>query len=281
MRIMANEFIDAHHHLWRYQPEEYPWIGGGMEVLRRDCLTAELEEVTRAAGVTGTIAVQARQSIQETEWLSGLAARSDLIRGVVGWAPLASPDVARELERLANLPKLKGMRHVLHDEPNSHYMLRDDFNRGIALLGTYGLRYDLLIFENQLPQTIVFVDRHPNQLFIVDHIAKPRIRDRARSPWGETLEQLALRPNVYCKVSGMVTEAKWDCWTKEELMPYFETVFEAFTPRRTMFGSDWPVSTLASTYGAWIETVRHAIRDFSNDEQERVLGGTAVEAYDL
>jgi len=168
---MAYECIDAHHHLWRYQPEEYPWMGDGMEILRRDYLTAELEEVTRAAGVTGTIVVQARQTTQETEWLSGLAAGSDLIRGVVGWAPLASPGVAKELERLAVLPKMKGMRHVLHDELDPSYMLRDDFNRGIGLLKDYGLRYDLLIFESHLPQTIAFVDRHPNQIFIVDHIA--------------------------------------------------------------------------------------------------------------
>jgi len=278
---MAYECIDAHHHLWRYQPEEYPWMGDGMEILRRDYLTAELEEVTRAAGVTGTIVVQARQTTQETEWLSGLAAGSDLIRGVVGWAPLASPGVANELERLAVLPKMKGMRHVLHDELDPSYMLRDDFNRGIGLLKDYGLRYDLLIFESHLPQTIAFVDRHPNQIFIVDHIAKPRIRDRSLSPWKEELRELAQRSNVYCKVSGMVTEAKWDSWTAEELTPYFETVFEAFTPRRTMFGSDWPVMTLASTYCAWVDLLKQAICRFSPEEQERVLAGTAVEAYEL
>jgi L-fuconolactonase len=256
-------------------------MGDGMEILRRDYLTAELEEVTRAAGVTGTIVVQARQTTQETEWLSGLAAGSDLIRGVVGWAPLASPGVAKELERLAVLPKMKGMRHVLHDELDPSYMLRDDFNRGIGLLKDYGLRYDLLIFESHLPQTIAFVDRHPNQIFIVDHIAKPRIRDRSLSPWKEELRELAQRSNVYCKVSGMVTEAKWDSWTAEELTPYFETVFEAFTPRRTMFGSDWPVMTLASTYCAWVDLLKQAICRFSPEEQERVLAGTAVEAYEL
>jgi L-fuconolactonase len=278
---MANECIDAHHHLWRYQPEEYPWMGDGMEMLRRDYLTAELEEVTRSAGVTGTIVVQARQTMQETEWLSNLAARSDLIRGVVGWAPLASLDVGKELERLAVLPNMKGMRHALHDELDPFYMLRDDFNRGIGLLKHYGLRYDLLVFESHLPQTIEFVDRHPNQIFIVDHIAKPQIRDRALSPWKRELNELAQRSNVYCKVSGMVTEAKWDSWTAEELTPYFETVFEAFTPRRTMFGSDWPVITLASKYCSWVELVKRVICKFSPDEQERVLAGTAVEAYEL
>jgi L-fuconolactonase len=278
---MAYECIDAHHHLWRYRPEEYSWMGDDMDVLRRDHLTAELEEVTREAGVSGTVVVQARQTTQEMEWLSGLAASSDLIRGVVGWAPLTSPEAARELERLASLPKVKGIRHVLHDEPDPFYMLRDDFNRGIALLKDYGLRYDVLIFESHLPQTIEFVDRHPNQIFIVDHIAKPRIRDRQLSPWRERLRELALRPNVYCKISGMVTEAKWDCWKVEDLTPYFETVFEAFTPRRTMFGSDWPVMTLASTYSAWVELVKRTISTFSQEEQKSVLAGTAVEVYQL
>jgi L-fuconolactonase len=278
---MISECIDAHHHLWRYKPEDYPWMGEGMEVLRRDYLTVELEKVTRSAGVTGTVAVQARQSTEETEWLSGLAEQSDLIRGVVGWAPLASSDAAQELERLASLPKVKGMRHVLHDEPDPFFMLRDDFDRGIGLLKNYGLRYDLLIFESHLPQTIEFVDRHPNQVFIVDHIAKPRIRERALSPWKQNLAQLAQRPNVYCKVSGMVTEAKWDCWTEEDMAPYFEIVFDAFTPQRTMFGTDWPVLTLVADYVAWIETVRRAIGRFSRAEQDRILSGTAVEAYQL
>ena len=256
-------------------------MGDGMEVLRRDYLTAELEEVMRAAGVTGSVAVQARQTTRETEWLSSIAAQSELIRGVVGWAPLASSDAARELERLAGLPKVRGMRHVLTDEPDPFYMLRDDFNRGIEKLKAYALRYDVLIFERHLPQTVEFVDRHPNQIFIVDHIAKPRIRDRAVSPWREKLRELALRPNVYCKVSGMVTEAKWNCWSEEELAPYFETVFEAFTPQRTMFGSDWPVMTLASTYSDWAALVRRTISKFSADEQERVLGGSAAEAYGI
>jgi L-fuconolactonase len=252
-----------------------------MEVLRRNYLTAELEEVMRSAGVTGTIAVQARQTTQETEWLSGIAAKSELIRGIVGWAPLASSNAARELERLAGLPKVRGMRHILHDEPDPFYMLRDDFNRGIEMLKANALRYDVLIFERHLPQTVEFVDRHPNQIFIVDHIAKPRIRDRVMSPWRENLRELALRPNVYCKVSGMVTEAKWNCWTEQELAPYFETVFEAFTPQRTMFGSDWPVMTLASSYRDWAALVRRTISKFSADEQERVLGGSAAEAYGI
>ena len=235
----------------------------------------------RVAGVTGSIAVQARQTTQETEWLSGIAAQSELIRGVVGWAPLASSDAARELERLAGLPKVRGMRHVLHDEPDPFYMLRDDFNRGIKMLKAYDLRYDLLIFERHLPQTVEFVDRHPNQIFIVDHIAKPRIRDMAVSPWRERLRELALRSNVYCKVSGMVTEANWNCWTEQELTPYSR--LSSMRLHRNVLCSDriWPVMTLATTYRDWAALVRRAISKFSPDEQERVLGGSAAEAYGI
>jgi len=278
---MTSAWIDAHHHLWRYVPEDFPWIGSSMEALRRDCLPSEFEAIARAEGIAGTVVVQARQTTAETEWLAELAAGSELIRGVVGWAPLASPSAAHELEYLSGLSKVKGMRHVLHDEPDPFYMLGDDFNRGIALLKHYGLTYDLLIFESHLPESIQFVDRHPNQIFIVDHIAKPSIRERLLSPWRENLRELSLRQNVYCKISGMITEAKWDSWSGEDLAPFFETVFEAFTPRRTMFGSDWPVVTLAGSYSVWLQTVKNAIRSFSQSEQQRFLAGTAVEVYAL
>jgi L-fuconolactonase len=278
---MLEECIDAHHHLWRYEPEEYPWIGDHMPILRRDYLLGDLDAVTRAAGVTGTIAVQARQTVEETEWLSQIAAKSDLIRAVVGWAPLVDAAAGIILERLASLPKVKGVRHVLHDERDDFYMLREDFNRGITLLKEFELRYDLLIFENHLPQTIEFVDRHPGQIFIVDHVAKPRIKDRKISPWRENLRELSRRENVYCKVSGMVTEADWQEWTDDDLKVYFATVLDTFGPARLMFGSDWPVLTLASSYERWLQLVKRAISALSRDEQRRVLSGTAVAAYGL
>ncbi len=281
MNAVNTKCIDAHHHLWSYRPDEYPWMGEGMEILQRDYLLGELEEVTRQAGVDGTVVVQARQSMQETVWLSGLAASSELIRGVVGWAPLADPNAGRELEWLADLPKVKGMRHVLHDEADPFYMCRDDFHRGVSLLKQHDLRYDLLIFESHLPQTIGFVDRHPDQVFIVDHVAKPRIRENVLSPWRENIKELALRQNVYCKISGMVTEADWSSWNEEQLRPYLDVVIEAFTPRRTMFGSDWPVVTLAASYARWTEIAMHLIREFSSNEQYQVLAGTAIEAYGL
>lgn len=256
-------------------------MADGMEVLRRDFILEDLRDVTNEAGVAGTIVVETERTIEETEWLCGVAATSDLIRGVVGWAPLTSPTVFSELETLAALPKIKAIRHPIHDESDDRFILRDDFNRGISALKEYNLRYDILIFEKHLPQTIEFVDRHPNQIFILDHIAKPRIRDGALSPWRENIRHLAERPNVYCKISGMVTEDNWKTWSYESLFPYIETVIEAFTPQRLMFGSDWPVVDLACSYSSWLRNVTIAIGKLSTDERQRILGKTAIEAYGL
>jgi L-fuconolactonase len=252
-----------------------------MENIRRDFLIPELHSVTREAGVTGTVAVQARQTIGETEWLLGLARDNELIRGVVGWVPLIDADVAKHLERFSGNRKLKGIRHVLHDESDDFYMLRDDFNRGISLLNDFGLRYDILIFERHLLQTIQFVDRHPKQLFIVDHIAKPRVKDRVRSSWEAEIAELARRDNVYCKLSGMATEADWKGWTESDLRPYFDTVLAAFGPDRLMFGSDWPVILVACSYKCWADTVRSWIAELSPAEQLSIMGGTAKMAYSL
>jgi L-fuconolactonase len=278
---MSIECIDAHHHLWRYLPPGPPWMTDSMEVLRRNFLVDDLRAVTTDAGVTGTIVVETERSIEETLWLSETAANDDLIRGIVGWAPLTHPEIASELERMAQLPKLRAIRHPIHDEPDDQFVLREDFNRGIAALKQFNLRYDILIFEKHLAQTIQFVDRHPDQVFIVDHVAKPRIRYRALSPWKDRVSELARRQNVYCKLSGMVTEADWNTWTDDVLSPYIEAVLEAFGPRRVMFGSDWPVVTLASSYKRWLGTVRNAIARLSPSEQERILSATAIEAYGL
>jgi L-fuconolactonase len=278
---MSKARIDAHHHLWRYLPPGPAWMADGMEGLRRDFLIEDLRAVTAEVGVTGTIVVETERTVEETGWLSQVAASDDLIRGVVGWAPLTSPAVVAELERIASLPKMKAIRHPIHDESDDQFLLRDDFNRGVAALKQFDLRYDILIFERHLPQTIQFVDRHPDQVFILDHVAKPRIRDRVFSPWRENIRKLARRSNVYCKVSGMVTEADWDTWSDKVISPYIEAVVEAFTPNRLMFGSDWPVMTLASSYGRWMATIQSAIAQLSVTEKERILGGTAVEAYGL
>ncbi|HUV96967.1 MAG TPA: amidohydrolase family protein [Acidobacteriaceae bacterium] len=273
--------IDAHHHLWKYNDRDYAWMRGAMDVLRRDFLIPDLEQVMRASGVEGTVAVQARQTTEETEWLLDLAAHHPFILGVVGWVQLASPEVGQALKHFAQQPKLKAVRHVLHDEPDDFYMLRDDFNHGVSLLRNFALAYDILIFERHLPQTLTFVDRHPNQIFVVDHMAKPRIRDAAISSWREHMIELAKRENVYCKVSGMATEADWNAWTANNLRPYFDVALAAFGAKRLMFGSDWPVLTLAGGYAQWMSAFRSFIAELSLDEQELICGGTAIKAYGL
>lgn len=252
-----------------------------MSALRRDFLMPDLQPLMRQSGIDGTVAVQARQSIEETDWLLEQARSYPSILGVVGWVPLCDPGVALHLDRFAQNRKLRAVRHVLHDEPDDLFMLRDDFNRGIDLLPEYGLAYDILVFERHLPQTIQFVDRHPRQSFIVDHIAKPRIRDQALSPWKENIQELARRDNVWCKISGMVTEADWTSWTAGGLRPYFDAVLAAFGPKRLMFGSDWAVLTLAATYSAWVDTFRTLIAGLTPNEQEQVCSGTAKAAYRL
>ena len=273
--------IDSHHHFWRYNPREYGWISESMQVLRRDFLPPDLQKVLTTAGVDGVVSVQARQSLGETEWLLELADKQDFIRGVVGWVPLCSADLRGHLERLIARRKLKSVRHVLQDEADDQFMLRAEFDRGIAALKDFGLRYDILIFERHLPHAITLVDRHPEITFIIDHIAKPRIRENILSPWRENLAELARRENVYCKLSGLATEADHRSWTQAQLRPYMETALEAFGPRRLMFGSDWPVCLLACGYERWFDIVSGFASRLSGSERERLSGGTAVEAYGL
>lgn len=273
--------IDAHHHLWNYNDHDYAWMSGKMTALRRDFLIPELEQVTRESGVEGTIAVQARQTTEETEWLLDLAAAHPLLLGVVGWVPLADRDARSHLERFLKQPKFKAVRHSLQDEPDDFYMLRDDFNHGIDLLKDFELAYDILIFERQLPQILKFVDRHPNQIFVIDHIAKPRIREGLISPWRERIVELAKRENVFCKISGMTTEADWSTWTTVELRPYFDVILATFGANRLIFGSDWPVLTLAGGYGKWMSAFQTFIADLSIDEKECICRRSAMTAYKL
>ena len=273
--------IDAHHHLWQYTPQEYGWISDSMSVLKRDFLPPDLQREIKSVGFDGVVSVQARQSLRETQWLLELAEKNNFIKGVVGWVPLISMDLACELGKLMERPKLRAVRHVLQDEPDDNYMLRPEFDRGISLLKDFGLRYDILIFERHLKQATTLVDRHPDLTFILDHVAKPRIKENLISPWRENMKELAKRPNVYCKISGMATEADHANWTEKQLLPYIETALDAFGPRRLMFGSDWPVCLLATPYRRWFETVTNFIAPLSDSERSRIMGGTAVEAYGL
>ena len=200
--------IDSHHHFWRYSAEEYGWISDEMAALRRDFLPEDLQPLIESAGIDGVVSVQARQTEVETEDLLAFGRENDFIRGVVGWAPLADPGVDAVLERWSGEEKLKAIRHVVQDEPDDLFILGDEFNQGVGRLERFGLLYDILIFEKHLPQTIAFVDRHPNQRFVLDHIAKPRIREGSIETWRADIGRLAERENVACKISGMATEAR-------------------------------------------------------------------------
>ncbi|MBM3754149.1 MAG: amidohydrolase [Acidobacteria bacterium] len=275
------KMIDTHHHFWKYSTKEYGWISDSMKVIRRDFLPPDLEKTLKDAGVDGAISVQARQSVEESDWLLGMAEKNKFLLGVVGWVDLRSKDVDKDLERLAKHKKFKGVRHVVQDEPDDNFILGAAFNEGIKKLIKYDLRYDILIFEKHLKASIAFVDKHPRQMFVLDHVAKPRIKDRVLSPWRENMIELAKRPNVYCKISGMITEADWQKWTSADLAPYLDGAMEAFGPKRLMFGSDWPVMLVAGQYKPWVELVKKTIARYTKDEQERILYKNAVEAYKL
>jgi L-fuconolactonase len=272
--------IDAHHHFWRYNAGEYGWIGDNMQAIRRDFLPADLKEVIAPLGIEGVVSVQARQTLEETRWLLELAAQNEWIKGVVGWAPLLDENVRKSLQEFAPNPHFKGVRHGLQGEA-PEFMERADFNNGIACLKEFNVAYDLLITERHLPRTTDLADRHPGQTFVVDHIAKPRIVDGEIEPWRTHLRQLAKRENVWCKLSGMVTEADWHLWTSEQLRPYAETVLEAFGAHRVMFGSDWPVCLVACDYARWHEVAADFISALSSDEQALIWGQNAREAYGL
>ena len=273
--------IDAHQHFWRYDPADFGWIDDSMAILRRDFLPADLQQEIEAFGVDGVVGVQARQSLDETHWLLEQAAAHPFVKGVVGWVPLIDDDVKDQLGTLANCHTLKGVRHVVQDEPDDQFLLRDDFNSGIDALAEFELAYDLLIFERHLPQAIKFVDRHPNQTIILDHLAKPLVRDHQLEPWASNIHKLAERDNVFCKLSGLVTEANWQNWSEQDLAPYWEVILHTFSPQRIMFGSDWPVCLLATSYRSWYDLCRRFVSGLSDDEQNRIFGGTAIEAYRL
>ena len=274
--------IDAHHHLWKHNDRDYAWMNSdGLGPLRRDFLADHLVQATHSSAVSAAIAVQARQDLAETEWLLDIAANHSLVKGVVGWVPLTSPDLPAVLERFAQHPSFKGVRHVVQDEPDDAFILRDDFNRGVTLLKHLELVYDILIYERHLPQAIEFVDRHPQQVFVLDHIAKPKIKENILQPWADRIRELARRENVYCKVSGMATEADWTSWTAQQLRPYFDLVLEAFGPNRMLFGSDWPVLTLAADYGTWVGAFQTFIADLSPHEQQLISSATARQVYRL
>ena len=274
--------IDSHQHFWRYDPTEYGWISEQHTVLKRDFLPVDLEPLMAETNIDGCIAVQARQTIDETEWLLEISDANPAVMGVIGWVPLCRTDLNASLERLNENPKLVGVRHVIHDEKDNNFILRRDFNQGIRQLGPRNLVYDILIFEKHLPQTIQFVDQHPNLQFVVDHIAKPKICSaRFDSTWAENILELSKRTNVACKLSGMVTEVIDSRWSPNLLKPYVDTVLEAFGPDRLIAGSDWPVCLLRAEYTRWHQTILSMTESLSEYEQSNILGQNACRIYNI
>lgn len=273
--------LDTHHHLWRYNETDYGWIGESMAVLKRDYLPGDLEKELAATGVTGTVVVQARQTEEETRWLLELAGEHDFIKGVVGWTDLRAPEVTSRLEAFAGHPKLAGVRHVIHDEPDDTFMLRPDFLNGIRHLERSGLTYDLLVFPRHLKYAARLAGMFPRQRFVLDHMAKPPIRSGDLHPWKEDLGALAAHANVWCKISGMVTEAGWQVWEYGDFVPYMEAVLDAFGTGRIMLGSDWPVCLLSREYDEVMSIPARYFEKFNTAERERITFRNAVECYNL
>lgn len=274
--------IDSHHHLWNYSAREYAWIDDSMQVLKRDFTPADLLRDMQATNVDHAVGVQARQSLAETRFLLEHARRHDWIKGVVGWVPLADPDVGRVLESFHDEPLLKGVRHVVQDEPDERFLDRDAFNAGVRCLRHHGLVYDILVYGRQVPMATRFVDRHPEQPFVLDHIAKPRIAAAGMDrDWEQAFRELAKRPHVSCKFSAVVTEVRDPTWNVDLLRPYWDVALEAFGPERLMFGSDWPVCLLRSSYADWVAAVATLAADLNAAQQAAFWGGNANRVYRL
>ena len=273
--------IDSHHHFWKYDPQTYSWMNHKMDILKVDYQPSDLRSEISAVGIDGVVSVQADQSLRETDDLLDHAKANDFILGVVGWLPLTDANVGDLMDKYSDNNLLKGIRHVVQDEPVDDFILGEHFNRGVSLIKEHDWVYDILIYERQLGPSIEFVDRHPNQVFVLDHIAKPRIGDSLIEPWKSQMYELAKRENVSCKLSGIATEADWGSWKKDDLFPYMEIALDAFGPQRMMFGSDWPVARLAIEYGPWVEICREFISKLSENEQSLIEGEVATQVYGL
>jgi L-fuconolactonase len=278
--------IDSHQHFWRFDPVRDSWITEEMQVLRRDFLPAELMREMAANGVDGSIAVQADQSEAETDFLLDLAAQKQAITGVVGWIDLRSPHMAGRLENYARNPKLRGFRHIAQAEPDPRFLLRHDFLAGVRALREHNFTYDILIYAHQLSAAAEFVGACPGQRFVLDHIAKPSIAkwhagSREFADWQSGIRLLASSPDVFCKLSGLVTEADWKNWHSGDFTPYLDVIFDAFGGDRLMFGSDWPVCLLAASYAQVKKLIADYIAPLPAAQREGIFGGNAVRFYGL
>jgi len=273
--------IDSHQHFWKFDRVRDSWIDDSMSVIRRDFMPADLEPILKKFGIDGCVAVQADQSEAETEFLLDIAEANDFVKGVVGWVDLRGDNVGKRLEYFSKFNKLKGFRHVLQGEADRALMLNPQFTNGIRALKPFDFTYDILIFPDQLGYTHQFVKTFGGHRFVIDHIAKPDIKNKNIERWAKSMKAIARHENVWCKVSGMITEADWQNWLLGDFEPYLDVVFEAFGPKRVMFGSDWPVCNVAGGYQQMLSVVKNYTSKLSKDEQARFLGLNAIEFYKL
>ena len=273
--------IDSHQHFWNYEPEKHLWIDDEMSVIRRDFLSDDLQKVFAENGVDACVAVQADQTTEETKFLISIAENNNFIKGVVGWVNLRSESIEEDLLKYKKYDVVKGFRHVVQGEQDHNFMLRPEFLRGIELLGKYDLCYDILIFPHQLGAALELVKKFPNQKFVIDHIAKPYIKDGFFEGWAVMMREIAKHQNVYCKISGMITEAGYKTWTTEQVHPYMKLVLESFGAGRVMYGSDWPVCLVAGNYSMVKSLVTDFISDLSQEQQNAIMGGNAAKFYNL
>lgn len=273
--------IDAHHHFWIFNEVRNAWITEDMSVIRRDFLAQDLSSVLQENNIDGTVAVQADQSEKETEFLLNLARKSDFIKGIVGWVDLKNKNIEERLQHFSKEKKLKGFRHILQGENVGEYLSNTDFLNGISLLNKYGFTYDILVYHHQLKHVEDFVKYFPHQRFVIDHLAKPDIKNHSIDEWKKEISAIAKQENVYCKISGMVTEADWKNWRPEHLKPYIDIAVEKFGTDRLMFGSDWPVCLVAASYRDWVHVLENYFKDFSIQDKEKFFGGNATTFYNL
>ena len=273
--------IDSHQHFWNYEPEKHSWIDDEMSVIRRDFLSDDLQKVFDENGVDACVAVQADQTTEETDFLISLAENNNFIKGVVGWVDLRSESIEEDLLKYKKYDVVKGFRHVVQEEQDHNFMLRPEFLNGIELLGKYDLCYDILIFPHQLGAALELVKKFPNQKFVIDHIAKPYIKDGFFEGWAVMMREIAKNQKVYCKISGMITEADYKTWTPEQVHPYMKLVLESFGAGRVMYGSDWPVCLVAGNYSIVKALVTDFISDLSQAQQNAIMGGNAAKFYNL
>jgi L-fuconolactonase len=273
--------IDSHQHFWKYDPVHHAWINDDMEIIQQDFLPDDLEPILQNYGFNGCVTVQVDQNEEENMLLLGYADKYPFIKGVVGWIDLKADNIEERLAHFSQFEKLKGFRHILQGEADRAYMLNPDFKRGISKLNKFGYTYDILIYTDQLGYANEFATAFPDQLFVIDHLAKPKIKDGEIADWEKGIRAIAKNENVYCKVSGMVTEADWQNWKPEDLTPYMDVVFEAFGTDRVMYGSDWPVCRVAATYGQLLDVTDAYVTKLSETERDKFYGDNAVKFYRL